>query len=53
MDVTERTEAEARERELQRQLLDASHRAGLAEIATGVLHNVGKVTDSAGRRAFH
>lgn len=33
-------------REAQVQLTDAAHRAGMAEIATGVLHNVGNVLNS-------
>jgi PAS domain S-box-containing protein len=48
MDITERVEAEERERTLQRQLRENSHRAGMAEIATGVLHNVGNVLNSLG-----
>jgi len=48
MDITERVEAEERERTLQRQLRASSHRAGMAEIATGVLHNVGNVLNSLG-----
>jgi len=48
MDVTERVDAEAREHTLQRQLRQSSHRAGMAEIATGVLHNVGNVLNSLG-----
>jgi PAS domain S-box-containing protein len=48
IDITERVEAEERERTLQRQLRESSHRAGMAEIATGVLHNVGNVLNSLG-----
>ena len=33
-------------RELQEQLVDASRAAGMAEVATGVLHNVGNVLNS-------
>jgi hypothetical protein len=33
--------------ETQRQLMEASHHAGMAEVATGVLHNVGNVLNSA------
>jgi signal transduction histidine kinase len=33
-------------RETQSQLTDVAHRAGMAEIATGVLHNVGNVLNS-------
>jgi ligand-binding sensor domain-containing protein/signal transduction histidine kinase len=32
--------------QLHRQLMDASRRAGMAEVATGVLHNVGNVLNS-------
>ena len=45
-DVTERVEAAQRERELQEQLRDASRHAGMAEVATNVLHNVGNVLNS-------
>lgn len=45
-DVTAVKEAEARLDEMHRQLLDASRHAGMAEIATGVLHNVGNVLNS-------
>jgi len=48
--VQERTEAlriEVKEREnLHRQLLETSRQAGMAEVATGVLHNVGNVLNS-------
>ncbi|MCD4774102.1 MAG: HAMP domain-containing histidine kinase, partial [Bacteroidales bacterium] len=33
-------------RETQKMLTDTSHRAGMAEIATGILHNVGNVLNS-------
>ncbi|MBT5427473.1 MAG: HAMP domain-containing histidine kinase [Bacteroidetes bacterium] len=33
--------------EAQKQLLDTAHRAGMAEIATNVLHNIGNVLNSA------
>src|SRR5882757_1940205 len=46
LDITDRVEAEERERNLQRQLRDASRQAGMAEIATNVLHNVGNVLNS-------
>jgi PAS domain S-box-containing protein len=45
-DITERKEAETSLAGLQRQLLDASREAGMAEIATNVLHNVGNVLNS-------
>lgn len=34
-------------KETQQQLLDAAHKAGMAEIATGVLHNIGNILNSA------
>jgi signal transduction histidine kinase len=46
LDITDRVEADERERNLQQQLLDASRQAGMAEIATNVLHNVGNVLNS-------
>jgi two-component system sensor kinase FixL len=45
-DVTARRETEARLGELHRSLLEASRKAGMAEIATGVLHNVGNTLNS-------
>ncbi len=45
-DITERKVAETRLAELQKQLLDASRQAGMAEVATNVLHNVGNVLNS-------
>jgi NO-binding membrane sensor protein with MHYT domain/two-component sensor histidine kinase len=47
-DVTEQVLQEERRRELQSQLRDASRDAGMAEVATGVLHNVGNVLNSLG-----
>ena len=47
-DITEQVLQEERRRELQAQLRDASREAGMAEIATGVLHNVGNVLNSLG-----
>ncbi len=46
IDIRERKAAESRLKEAQRQLVDASRQAGMAEIATGVLHNVGNVLNS-------
>jgi signal transduction histidine kinase len=46
LDITDRVEADERERQLQNQLRDASRQAGMAEIATNVLHNVGNVLNS-------
>ena len=46
LDVTERVAALEREHRLQGQLRDASRHAGMAEVATSVLHNVGNVLNS-------
>ncbi|WNG58021.1 PAS domain-containing protein [Archangium gephyra] len=45
-DITPRRQAEARLGELHRTLMDVSRQAGMAEIATGVLHNVGNTLNS-------
>ena len=45
-DVTERKQAEEELERVHRQLLDSSRQAGMAEVATGVLHNVGNVLNS-------
>lgn len=45
-DVTARRQADAEREDLNQKLRDASRRAGMAEIATGVLHNVGNVLNS-------
>jgi PAS domain S-box-containing protein len=45
-DITERKHAEAELEIIHQQLLDASRRGGMAEIATNVLHNVGNVLNS-------
>ncbi len=45
-DITERKKAEKEREALNKQLLDASRRAGMADVATGVLHNVGNVLNS-------
>jgi NO-binding membrane sensor protein with MHYT domain/two-component sensor histidine kinase len=47
-DVTGQVLQEERKRELQSQLRDASRDAGMAEVATGVLHSVGNVLNSLG-----
>jgi NO-binding membrane sensor protein with MHYT domain/signal transduction histidine kinase len=47
-DVTEEVLQQDRQRELQSQLRDASRDAGMAEVATGVLHSVGNVLNSLG-----
>jgi PAS domain S-box-containing protein len=45
-DVTARKVTEAELAKLHQQLLDASREAGMAEVATSVLHNVGNVLNS-------
>jgi NO-binding membrane sensor protein with MHYT domain len=47
-DVTEQVHQEERRLQLQLQLQEASRHAGMAEIATGVLHSVGNVLNSLG-----
>jgi NO-binding membrane sensor protein with MHYT domain len=47
-DVTDQVRQEERRLELQMQLRDVSRDAGMAEVATGVLHNVGNVLNSLG-----
>jgi NO-binding membrane sensor protein with MHYT domain/signal transduction histidine kinase len=47
-DITGQVLQEERRRELQTQLREASREAGMAEVATGVLHNVGNVLNSLG-----
>jgi signal transduction histidine kinase len=45
-DITRRKETEARLAAAQQQLVDAAHKSGMAEIAIGVLHNVGNILNS-------
>lgn len=45
-DITERKGAEAERASLHSQLLEISRQAGMAEVATSVLHNVGNVLNS-------
>jgi len=45
-EISERKNAETKLKSLHKQLLDASRSAGMAEVATGVLHNVGNVLNS-------
>jgi NO-binding membrane sensor protein with MHYT domain len=47
-DVTDQVLQEERKQELQLQLRDAARDAGMAEVATGVLHSVGNVLNSLG-----
>ena len=46
LDITEQKLAAEQISKMQRELVDASRMAGMAEIATGVLHNVGNVLNS-------
>jgi PAS domain S-box-containing protein len=46
MDITSIKEAEAKLEKVHRQLVDASRKAGQAEVASSVLHNVGNVLNS-------
>ncbi len=45
-DITDQKQAEQEKEDLNRQLMEESRRSGMAEIATGVLHNVGNVLNS-------
>ena len=45
-DITARKEAESEMKRLNQQLVDTSRQAGMAEVASGVLHNVGNVLTS-------
>ena len=45
-DISERKRVEAEHEALHRQLVKASREAGMAEVASGVLHNVGNVLNS-------
>jgi PAS domain S-box-containing protein len=45
-DITERKQAQAELQSAQEKLIESAHRAGMAEVATGVLHNVGNVLNS-------
>jgi signal transduction histidine kinase len=46
LDVTARKQAEAELEVVQKALIGASHQAGMAEVASSVLHNVGNVLNS-------
>lgn len=45
-DIAQRKQAEAEKQRLHSQLVATSRQAGMAEVATGVLHNVGNVLNS-------
>ena len=45
-DETARIEAEEKMAEINQQLIDASHKSGMSEVVTGVLHNVGNILNS-------
>lgn len=45
-DITERLESTRQREEMNRRLVEASRQAGKAEVAVGVLHNVGNVLNS-------
>jgi signal transduction histidine kinase len=45
-EIRERTDAQSKLEETHKQLLVVSRQAGMAEVATGVLHNVGNVLNS-------
>ena len=45
-EITDRLRAEEKLETVHREFVDAARRAGMAEIATGVLHNVGNVLNS-------
>jgi NO-binding membrane sensor protein with MHYT domain len=51
-DVTDQVRQEERRLQLQLQLQEASRHAGMAEVATGVLHSVGNVLNSLGVSAM-
>ncbi|NOX42240.1 MAG: PAS domain S-box protein [Gammaproteobacteria bacterium] len=45
-DITARKHAEERLAEAQNNIVDAAHKSGMAEMATGVLHNIGNILNS-------
>lgn len=45
-DISERKQQQRELEKLNQSLVEASHRAGMSEVATGVLHNVGNVLNS-------
>jgi PAS domain S-box-containing protein len=46
-DISDRKQTQATLERMHSELVEASHQAGMAEVATGVLHNVGNVLNSA------
>lgn len=47
MDITKRKEAEEKIEVLNKQLLSSARSAGMAEVATAILHNIGNILNSA------
>ncbi len=45
-DITKRKQAEIELESVQNELIDKAHKAGMADIATGTLHNVGNILNS-------
>jgi len=45
-DITTRKETEQTLADAQNQLVDAAHKSGMADMATGVLHNIGNILNS-------
>jgi two-component system, LuxR family, sensor kinase FixL len=45
-DITARQQADAERQALQKQLVETSRRAGMADVATNMLHNVGNILNS-------
>jgi C4-dicarboxylate-specific signal transduction histidine kinase len=45
-DITQRKETEATLAEAQATLVDGAHKSGMADMATGVLHNIGNILNS-------
>lgn len=45
-DITARKETEAILADVQNQLVDTAHKSGMADMATGVLHNIGNILNS-------
>jgi PAS domain S-box-containing protein len=47
MDITQRKEDELKLEELNKKLIDSARQVGMADVAVGILHNVGNVLNSA------